>query len=131
MTSLPKALIRCQLYKAQKIPQHNIEEEGKFKEAIASINVKMGIATLLSNPVSEMVLAKFGSSPVGSTNSFQLSYTEDSFRVNINITGVPRLLTLNVDINIYPPLPMNDSVPRAYPDTVSRKRKHFQGGPYD
>ena len=35
-----------------------IEAEEKFKRAIASINPKMGIGTLLSNPVSEMVQTK-------------------------------------------------------------------------
>ena len=80
--------IRCQLYEAHKIPQHSIEEEEKFKTAIASINPKMGIATLLSNPVSEMVQTKFGSSPVDSTNSYQLLYTEANFWVNININSV-------------------------------------------
>ena len=89
--------IRCQLCEACKIPQHNIEE--KIKTAIASINPKMGIAVLLSNPVSEMVQTKFGSSPVGSTNSYQLSYSEANFRVNININSVPRLPNSNVDIN--------------------------------
>ena len=83
--------IRCQLYEAHKIPQHNIEEEEKFKTAIASINPKMGIATLLSNPVCATVQTMFGSSPVGSTNSYQLSYTKANFWVNININCVPRL----------------------------------------
>ena len=117
--------IRCQLYEARKIPQHNIEAEEKFKRAIASINPKMGIGTLLSNPVSEMVHTKFGSSPVGSTNSYQLSYTEANFRVNININSVPRLPNSNVDIASYPRFPLKDSIPRAYPDTVSREERTF------
>ena len=83
--------IRCQLYEARKITQHNIEEEEKFTTAITSINPKMGIATLLSNPVCETVQTMFGSSPVGSTNSYQLSYTQANFWVNININCVPRL----------------------------------------
>ena len=32
--------VTCQLYEARKIPQHSIEEEEKFKKAIASINPK-------------------------------------------------------------------------------------------
>ena len=85
----------------------------------------MGIAALLSNPVSEMVQTKFGSSPVGSTNSYQLSYTEANFRVNIDISSGPRLPSSNVDINSYPRFPLEDSVPRAYPDTVSREERTF------
>lgn len=117
--------IRCQLYEAHKIPQHNIKEEEKFKTAIASINPKMGIATLLSNPVSEMVQTKFGSSPVGSTNSYQLLYTEANFWVNININSVPRLPNSNIDINSYPCFPLKDSILRAYPDTVSGEERTF------
>ena len=44
----------------------------------------MEIATLLSNPVSGMVQTKYGSSPVGSTNSYQLSYTEANFRLSMS-----------------------------------------------
>ncbi|RMX44485.1 hypothetical protein pdam_00006076 [Pocillopora damicornis] len=75
----------------------------------------MGIATLLSNPVCETVQTMFGSSPVGSTNSYQLSYTKANFWVNININY----------INSYPRFPLKDSIPRAYPDTVPREERTF------
>lgn len=58
-----------------------------------------------------MVQTKFGRSPVGSTKSYQLWYTEANFRVNININSVPRLPYLNVDINSYPRFPLKDSIP--------------------
>ena len=123
MRSLPKAL-DVSFMRPRKIPQHNIEEE-TFNTAIVSINPKMGIAVLLSNPVSEMVQTKFGNSPVGSTNSYQLSYTEANFRVNININSVPRLPNSNVDINSYLRFPLKDFIPRAYPDTVSAEERTF------
>ena len=89
MTSLLKAVDVN--FTRPETTQHNTEEEEKFQKAKASINPKMGIAALLSNPVSEMVQTKFGSSDVGSTDSYQLSYTEANFRVNIDISSVPRL----------------------------------------
>jgi len=43
--------------------------------------------------------------------------------VNININSVPRLPNSNVDISSYPRFPLKDSLPRAYPDTVSQEEK--------
>lgn len=124
MRSLPKAL-DVSFMRSIKYPNTTLKKKKNLKTAIASINPKMGIATLLSNPVSEMVETKFGSSPMGSTNSYQLSYTEANFHVNININSVPRLPNSNVDINSYPPFPLKDSIPRAYPDAVSGEERTF------
>ena len=66
-------VVACQLYEARKITKHDILEEESFKKAIAAINPKMGIATLGSNTLSETVQTKYGNSPAGSTNSYQLS----------------------------------------------------------
>ena len=70
-----KAVV-CQLYEACKITKPNVSEEERFKKAIAAINPKIGIAALAPNTLSEMVQTKYGGSPIGSTNSYQLSYTE-------------------------------------------------------
>lgn len=77
--------ISCQLYKARKKTKIDITEEEKFKNQVAAINPNMGIATLASNTPNRMVQTKFGSSPVGSTNSYQLSYTESNFPGYVNI----------------------------------------------
>ena len=63
----------CQLYEARKITKHDLTGEEMFQKSIAAINPKMGISTLASNTPSEIVQTKFGNSPVGSTNSYQLS----------------------------------------------------------
>ena len=63
-----KAVI-CQLYEACKITKPDVSEEERFNKAIASINPKMGIAAHSPNASNVMVQTKYGSSPVGSTNS--------------------------------------------------------------
>ena len=64
--------ISCQLYEARKKTKIDITEEEKFKNEVAAINPNMGIATLASNTPNSMVQTKFGSSPVGSTNSMSI-----------------------------------------------------------
>ena len=68
---------------------------------------------------------KFGSSPVGSTNSHQLSYTESNFPVYVNISAVTRCPDPNFDINSYPRLPLKDTTARVYPDTLSSEERIF------
>ena len=72
-----------------------------------------------------MVQTKFGSSPVGSTNSHQLSYTESNFPVYVNISAVTRCPDPNFDINSYPRLPLKDTTARVYPDTLSSEERTF------
>ena len=91
----------------------DITEEKKFKNEVAAINPNMGIATLASNTPNRMVQTKFGSSPVGSTNSYQLSYKESNFPVYANINAVTRCPGQNFDINSYPRFPLKDTVKRA------------------
>ena len=44
--------------------------------------------------------------------------------MNININSVPRLPNTNVDISSSNPhFPLKDSLPRAYPDTVSQEER--------
>ena len=118
-------VIKCHLYEARRKPKYNTEEVQKFKNSIASINPRMGIATLVSNPDTEMVETKFGHNPVGSTNSYQLSFTGANFRVNINISSVPRIRILNEDIYSYPCFPLKDFSTSTYPETVSPEEKTF------
>ncbi|XP_078364151.1 uncharacterized protein LOC144648490 [Oculina patagonica] len=117
--------VLCQLYEARKITKPDVSEEERFKKAIAAINPKMGIATLSPNASSEMVQTKYGSSPVGSTNSYQLSYTEANFPVYANISTVPRSPDINTGINNYPRFPLKDTQPRVYPDTLTSEQRTF------
>ena len=117
--------IRCQLYEARKRPKYNPEEEERLKTALASVNPKMGFAVLLKNPPSQMAQTKYGDSPVGSTNCYQLGYTEANFKVFVNIQNVQRLAALNADITAYPRFPLKQTVPHAYPATVSNEEKAF------
>ena len=119
-----KAVV-CQLYEACKKTKPDASEEEKFKKTIAAINPKMGIATLQHNSSSEMLQTKYGSSPVGSTNSYQLSYTEANFPVYTNINTVPRCDDLDRGISSYPQFPLKETGPVVYPDTLSTEQKNF------
>ena len=103
----------------------DIAEEENFKSEVGAINPNIGIATLLSNTHNSMVQTKFGSSPVGSTNSYQLPYTESKFLVYVNIRAVPRCPDPNFDINSYPQFPLKDTTARVYPDTLFRDERTF------
>lgn len=117
--------VMCQLYEARKITKPDVSEEERFKKAIAAINPKMGIATLSPNASNEMMQTEYGSSPVGSTNSYQLSYTEANFPVYANISTVPRSPDINTGINNYPRFPLKDTQPRVYPDTFTSEQRTF------
>ena len=106
-------------------PENDLTEEDRFKNEIAAINPKMGIANLASNTPNSMVQTKFGSSPIGSTNSYQLSYTESNFPVYVNISAVSRCPDPNFDINSYPRFPLKDTTIRVYPDTLSSEEGTF------
>jgi len=99
----------CQLYEACKITKHDLIVEERFKKSIAAIKPKMGIATLASNTPSEIVQTKFGSSLVGSTNSYQLSYTESNFPVYVNKSSIPRCPDSNLNIDSYPRFPLKNA----------------------
>ena len=66
----------------------DITEEEKFKNEVGVINPDMGIATLASNSPNSVVQTNSDSSPVGSTNSYQLSQTESNFPLYVNISAV-------------------------------------------
>ena len=117
--------VACQLYEARKITKHDILEEESFKKAIAAINPKMGIATLASNTHSEMVQTKYGNSPAGSTNSYQLSFSEANFPVYTDISTVARSPDSNANINSYPRFPLKDNEPSSYPDTLTEEERMF------
>ena len=108
-----------------KTTKPDVSEEERFKKAIASINPKMGIETLFPNASNAMVQAKYGSSSVGSTNSYQLSYTEANFPVYANISTFPRSHDINTGINNYPRFPLKNTHPRVYPDTLTGEQRTF------
>ena len=117
--------ISCQLYEARKKTKIDITEEEKFKNEVAAINPNMGIDTMASNTPNSMVQTKFGRSPVGSTNSYQLPYTESNFPVYVNISAVTRCPDPNFDINSYPRFSLKDTPARVYPDTLSSEERTF------
>ena len=105
--------ISCQLYDSRKITKNDITEEERFKNEIVAINPNMGIATLASNTPNSMVQTKFGNSPVGSSSSYELSYTESNFPVYVNISAVPRCPDPREQLNSYPQFPLKDTSARV------------------
>ena len=81
--------INCLLYGARNSVTDQEAEERTFKDALRKINPKLGLANV-SNRHGELVDTKYGKSPVGSLSSYQLSHTESSFDVAINIDSVAR-----------------------------------------
>ena len=117
----------CQLYETREITKHHLIVEERFKTSNAAINHKMGIATFASNTVipREIVQTKFGSSPVRSTDSYQLSYTETNLPVYVRISSIPRCPDSSFDINSYPRFPLKNTERRLYPDNLTGEEKNI------
>ena len=108
--------MRCLLYEArtlQSIKSQRADEQ-KLCERLKKENPKMALAQIMepSPESSQMLETKFGKSPPGSYASYQLSTTEDNFKVYCNISHVPTCRvdpghTHNVSINSYPRFPLN------------------------
>jgi len=86
--------VRCLLYEArtlQSIKSQRADEQ-KLCERLKKENPKMTLAQIMepSPESSQLLETKFGKSPQGSYASYQLSTTEDSFKVYCNICDLPR-----------------------------------------
>ena len=106
--------VRCLLYEArtqQSIKSQSADEQ-KLVERLKAANPKMALAQIMepSSERSKLFETKFGKSPQGSYASYQLSTTEDNFKVHCNISSVPRVdpgHTNTVPINAYPRFPLD------------------------
>ncbi|KAJ7391431.1 hypothetical protein OS493_018477 [Desmophyllum pertusum] len=103
--------VRCLLYEARKNRQQADEE--KLLVTLKELNPKMALAQILT-PRSEsipLLETKFGRSPQGSYASYQLSVTEDNFKVYCDITSVTRVNPGNHSEQIitYPRFPLKSS----------------------
>jgi hypothetical protein len=68
-------------------------DEQKLKAQLQQINPKMALAQMLSpssTSSTQYVETQFGKSPQGSFASYQLSFTEDNFKVYLDIHSVQR-----------------------------------------
>ena len=83
--------VKCLLYEARKSLKNQETDESKLLEHLKEINPKMALAQVMT-PRSEttpLLKTKFGKSPQGSYCSYQLSVTEDNFKVFCDISSVP------------------------------------------
>lgn len=106
--------VKCLLYEARKSLKNQQADETKLLEQLKEINPKMALAQILT-PRSEstpLLKTKFGKSPQGSYGSYQLSITEDNFKVFCDISTVPRVDSANsndLQITEFPRFPLNQS----------------------
>lgn len=104
--------VKCLLYEARTNPKSSQENEKKLKEQLQKINPKMALAQIL-NPSctlnTQYVATKFGKSPEGSFSSYQLSFTEDNFKVFLDINSVPRQdSNFSTPLLAFPRFPINE-----------------------
>ena len=93
-SSLREPGVRCLLYEARTLQSMRSQraDEQKLCERLKAENPKMASAQIME-PFSEstqLLETKFGKSPEGSYASYQLSTTEDNFKVYFNISSVAR-----------------------------------------
>ncbi|KAJ7394727.1 hypothetical protein OS493_000553 [Desmophyllum pertusum] len=105
--------VRCLLYEARKNIRRQQADEEKLLVTLKELNPKMALAQILT-PRSEsipLLETKFGRSPQGSYASYQLSVTEDNFKVYCDITSVTRVNPGNHSEQIitYPRFPLKSS----------------------
>ena len=105
--------VRCLLHEARKNIRSQQAEEEKLLATLKGLNPKMALAQILT-PRSEttpFLETKFGKSPQGSYASYQLSMTEDNFKVYCDITSVTRVDSSNhsEQIATYPRFPLKPS----------------------
>ena len=99
-----------QLYEARKNIRRQQADEEKLLKTLKELNPKMALAQIMS-PRSEstpLLETKFGKSPQGSYASYQLSMSEDNFKVYCDITSVARVTIGNHSDQIitYPRFPL-------------------------
>ena len=123
--------VRCLLYEARTLQSMRSQraDEQKLCERLKAENPKMALAQIME-PFSEstqLLETKFGKSPQGSYASYQLSTTEDNFKVYCNISSVPRVdpgHTHNIPINAYPRFPLNTATEEfVMPDEIAAVEK--------
>ena len=106
--------VKCLLYEARRNLKNQQEDESKLLEHLKEINPKMALAQVMTprTESNSMLKTKFGKSPQGSFASYQLSVTEDNFKVFCDTTSVTRLDPDNLNdlqITVFPRFPLDQS----------------------
>ena len=104
--------VKCQLYEARNNPKSLQTSEQKLKEQLQKINPKMALAQIMKPSCAldtNYIETKFGKSPRGSFASYQLSFTEDNFKVFLDINSIQRQdSNFNMPLLVYPRFPINE-----------------------
>jgi len=122
--------VRCLLYEARTIKaiKGQQADENKLLAKLQAINKKMALAQIMT-PTSEstpLVETKFGKSPQGSFGSYQLSTTEDNFKVYCDISSVPRrdpVCNQSERLTAFPRFPLKSGEPFVLPAGITEAEK--------
>ena len=84
--------LKCLLYEARNSLKGQQASESKLLEQLRELNSKMALSQIMTARTESTTLVpiKFGKSPQGSLASYQLSITEDNFKVFCDISSVNR-----------------------------------------
>ena len=84
--------VKCILYEARNNLKGQQAAESKLLEQVKELNPKMALAQVMTarTESTTLVPTKFGKSPQGSFARYQLSVTEDNFKVFCDISSVTR-----------------------------------------
>ena len=109
--------VRCTLYEAQKQQGYDKNFEHNFKTKLAEIDANMGFAQMLSNEKAEVLITKFGRSPVGSSLSYQAAFSGSNF-------SEPDLIAVNRNIPVtnitnYSHFPLSNEADMVLPQLLT------------
>ena len=82
--------MRCLLYEARKNLSTQTSDEVMLNDKLQKINPKFALSQIMSPGDTNLQETKFGKSPSGSYESYQLQFSESNFQVFCNIDSVPR-----------------------------------------
>ena len=103
----------CLRYEARQTTKTQSTSELNLPKRIQEINPKLALAQIMTpkSDKSIMVQTKIGRSPQGSNAGYQLSLTEDNFKVCCDVDSVSRRELTNNEITIdqFPRLPLKVS----------------------
>ena len=122
--------VRCLLYEARtrNAIKGQQADEHKLLAKLQAINKKMALAQVMT-PTSEntpLVETKFGKSPQGSFGSYQLSITEDNFKVYCDISSLPRrdpVCNQSEQLTAFPRFPLKSGEPFVSPTGITEAEK--------
>ena len=113
--------VKCLIYDARCISQHDFQAEMNLKKALEKINPQMCLSIIARDYSSliKCVETKFGKRQIGSFCSYQLTHTKANFVATIDISSVPRNDIGESELT-YPRFPLNSGSDFVRPDNLTQ-----------